>query len=215
MLRESKHIYLILWVHHSCILLGFAKAPPLFDLPCEESPWRVNVEIWAIGQCCRNAEPRSLVDRLIQGHDWVVPVAGLRHSGVVSWNTLKHSKTTYLFAVPCNTLCWSTRNMNSCLKVSALLSSSSCQAKMDALHLWTESAKGSMALGCISTTDDEEPCKHTEVGSNCTLMTWFVSGHAVAVSEPGTHPAKLFVGRKASQKHVTSQLFVGHGAETH
>lgn len=104
MLRESKHIYLILWVHHSCILLEFAKAPPLFDLPCEESPWRVNAEIWSIGQCCRNAEPRSLVDRLIQGHDWVVPVAGLRHSGVVSWNTLKHSKTTYLFVFICCTM---------------------------------------------------------------------------------------------------------------
>lgn len=116
MLRESKHIHLILWVHHSCILLGFAKAPPLFDLPCEESPWRVNVEIWSIGQCCRNAEPRSLVDRLIQGHDWVVPVAGLRHSSVVSWNTLKHSKTTYLFAVPCNTRFWSTKKIKNASK---------------------------------------------------------------------------------------------------
>ena len=75
---ESPSWFTCYFGHHSCILLGFAKAPPLFDLPCEEWPWRVNVEIWSIGQCCRNAEPRSLVDCLIQGHDWVVPVAGLR-----------------------------------------------------------------------------------------------------------------------------------------
>ena len=90
MLRESKHIYLILRVHHSCILLGSCKGTSSFRSPM----WRVTLK----GQC-RDLIHRSMLPKCRATEPCRSPHPGpwlsctCRRSETLRCCLLKYSKT--------------------------------------------------------------------------------------------------------------------------
>ncbi len=210
MLRESKHIYLkILRVHHRCMLQRHL----LFSISHVKSHLESMPSRFEHTKCCRNANRATEPCR--SPHPGPLPSCTCQsRSEPLKCGRLKHSKTTCLFAIPCNNLCWSTK------KIEQLPQSLSFAV---ILILSSQNGKCTSSMNRISKKLDGLGLylHHWWWRALQTHWSWielhldnmFVSGRCSHA--PGTHPAKLFVGQKASQKHVTSQLFVGHGAETH